>query len=111
MQIRTSVTEKTDITLKRVERQGYVMKKVDRPPTGQDGDQTITWHIGPRAKEEVGFDGVMGLVQEVYGESSEDLDKKLHASLGIKKRPAEANGRGDDGHAAGDANAEEDERM
>lgn len=77
--------EKTDITLKKMERQGYVIKKVDRPG-GQDGDQTITWHVGPRAKEEIGLDGVMGMVNEVYGGSTPDLEKKLRASLGIKER-------------------------
>ena len=83
--------EKTDATLKRMERQGYVVKRVDRPPVGQDGEQTITWHVGTRAKEEIGLDGVIGMVKEVWGESA-DLDKKLRASLHIKVRP------GGDGH-------------
>ncbi|KAG6038748.1 hypothetical protein E4U41_003747 [Claviceps citrina] len=78
-------SEKTDVTLKRMERHGYVIKKVERPPMGQDGDQAITWHAGPRAKEEIGIDGVMGMVREVYGGSDDDLDKKLRASLGLKE--------------------------
>lgn len=78
--------EKTDVVLKRMERQGYVIKKVDRPPTGQDGDHQITWHIGPRSREEIGLDGVMGLTREVYGGSTPDLEKKIRASLGIKDR-------------------------
>ncbi|KAK1255789.1 hypothetical protein MKX07_008048 [Trichoderma sp. CBMAI-0711] len=81
-------SERTEVVLKRMERQGYVMKKVDRPPVGYDGDQTISWHVGPRAKEEIGLDGVMGLVREVYGNPDDDaFDKKLRASLGIKNRP------------------------
>lgn len=78
-------SEKTEVTLKKTERHGYVIKKVERPPLGQDGDQTISWHVGPRAKEEIGLDGVMGMVREVYGGSDDDLEKKLKASLGIKE--------------------------
>ncbi|KAG8420198.1 hypothetical protein J3459_011301 [Metarhizium acridum] len=78
-------SEKTETTLKKMERHGYVIKRVERPPLGQDGEQTITWHVGPRAKEEIGLDGVVGLVRELYGGSSEDLEKKLKASLGIKE--------------------------
>lgn len=78
--------DKTETIMKKMERQGYVVKKVDRPPIGQDGDQTITWHVGPRAKEEVGLDGVLGMVREVYGGTNPDLEKKLRASLNIKDR-------------------------
>ncbi|KID72475.1 Non-structural maintenance of chromosome element 3 [Metarhizium brunneum] len=80
-------SEKTETTLKKMEKHGYVIKRVERPPLGQDGEQTITWHVGPRAKEEIGLDGVRGLVRELYGGSSEDLEKKLNASLGIKESP------------------------
>lgn len=79
-------TEKTDVTLKKMERQGYVIKRVDRPPIGQDGEQTVTWHVGTRAREEVGIHGVMGMVKEVFGDSTPDLDRKLRASLGIKEQ-------------------------
>ncbi|GJN67376.1 MAGE protein [Purpureocillium lilacinum] len=82
--------EKTEDTLKKMERHGYVVKKVERPPIGQDGDHTITWHVGPRAKEEVGLDGVMGMVREVYGEWDPDLEKKMRSSLGLKARAAAA---------------------
>lgn len=81
-------SEKTELTLKRMEKQGYVVKKVDRPPVGQDGEHVVSWLVGPRAKEEIGLDGVMGVVREVYGGSTEDLEKKLRASLGIKQAPA-----------------------
>lgn len=77
--------DKTELILKKMEKQGYVIKRVDKPLAGQDGDHTITWHVGPRAKEEVGLDGVMGMVREVYGESwGEDMEKKLRSSLNIK---------------------------
>lgn len=78
--------EKTDVVLKRMERQGYVIRKVDKPPVGQDGDVTITWHVGPRSKEEIGLDGVIGMVTEVYEEWNEDLERKLCSSLNIKAR-------------------------
>ncbi|TQW00970.1 hypothetical protein V2A60_001999 [Cordyceps javanica] len=78
-------SEKTELTLKRMERQGYVVRKVDRPPVGHDGEEIVTWHLGPRGREEIGLDGVMGFVREVYGEPSEDLERKLRSSLGIKQ--------------------------
>ncbi|RDA94004.1 hypothetical protein CP533_5025 [Ophiocordyceps camponoti-saundersi (nom. inval.)] len=87
--------EKTEMTLKRMEKHGYVMKRVERPPVGHDGEHLTTWHLGPRAKEEVGLDGVMGMVRQVYGsEWSPEIETKLHLSLGIKKRQAAAGGGG-----------------
>ncbi|KND88018.1 hypothetical protein TOPH_07281 [Tolypocladium ophioglossoides CBS 100239] len=93
--------EKTEVTLKKMERHGYVVRKVERPPIGQDGEQTIRWHVGPRAKEEVGLDGVMGMVREVYGEWSPDLEKKLRSNLGLKARAAA--GAVEDGDGAGES--------
>lgn len=83
-------SEKTELTLKRMERQGYVVRRVDRPPVGQEGEDAVSWHVGPRGREEVGLDGVMGFVREVYGEDNEDLERKLRASLNIKEPRAEA---------------------
>ncbi|KAG6143902.1 hypothetical protein E4U50_003733 [Claviceps purpurea] len=80
-------SEKTEITLKKMEKHGYVVKSIDRPPVGQDGEQILTWHVGPRAKEEIGIDGVMGVVREVYAGSDDDLEKKLRSSLGLKEKP------------------------
>lgn len=84
-------SEKTELTLKRMERQGYVVKKVEKPPLGHDGDQIITWHVGPRSKEEIGLDGVMGMVREVYGsfDGNEEFEKKLRESLGLKRAAAD----------------------
>ncbi|KAH7185416.1 MAGE family-domain-containing protein [Fusarium flagelliforme] len=77
--------DKTETILKRMERQGYVTKRVERPPLGQDGEHTITWHVGPRGKEEVGLSGVMGMTREVYGDSwNEEMEKKLRSSLNIR---------------------------
>lgn len=80
-------THKTEIVLKRMERHGYVIKRVERPPVGQDGEHTVTWHVGTRAREEIGLDGVIGIVKEVYGGANADLEKKLKSSLGIKGVP------------------------
>ncbi|KAF7548107.1 hypothetical protein G7046_g8786 [Stylonectria norvegica] len=103
--------DKTEVILKRMERQGYVVKRVDRPPIGQDGDLTITWHVGPRAKEEVGLEGVMGMVREVYGDSSPDLEKKLRSSLNLdlKDRMAQVEEENEDADASRRQASEEDE--
>ncbi|KAI5464216.1 MAGE family-domain-containing protein [Mariannaea sp. PMI_226] len=104
--------EKTEIVLKKMERQGYVVKKVDRPPIGQDGDMMVTWHVGPRAKEEIGLDGVMGMVEEVYVNWDEDLEAKLCSSLGIKERRAVRDSRRDaeaEAEAEGEGEGEVDQ--
>ncbi|KAF4333649.1 non-structural maintenance of chromosome element 3 [Fusarium beomiforme] len=94
-------SEKTEIILKKMERQGYVIKKVERPPVGHDGDPNTTWHVGPRGKEEVGLDGVMGITREVYGDSwNEDNEKKLRASLNIRNAPQQ---EGEEDEAADEA--------
>ncbi|KAM0469660.1 hypothetical protein ACHAP7_009891 [Fusarium lateritium] len=96
--------DKTEIILKRMERQGYVIKRVERPPVGQDGEHTVTWHVGPRGKEEIGLDGVLGMAQEVYGDDwDEDTVKKVRSSLNIRDLPQR------DGDA--DAEPEEASRM
>ena len=92
-------SEKTETTFKRMEKHGYVVRKVERPPLGQEGNQVTSWLVGPRAKEEVGLDGVMGVVKTVYGGSDSDLETKLRASLGIKARP-EAQGDDNEGEAS-----------
>ncbi|KAM0247885.1 hypothetical protein ACHAQJ_009678 [Trichoderma viride] len=78
--------------------------RIHRPPVGYEGDQTITWHVGPRAKEEVGLDGVIGLVREVYGHPEDEaFDKKLRSSLGIKNKPL-VDGEGEDNNDVGMTN-------
>ena len=80
--------DKTEVTLKKMEKQGYVIRRVERPPAGQDGEHIVTWHVGPRAKEEVGKEAVIGMIQEVWGEWTPDMDRKLKASLDLKDRAA-----------------------
>ncbi|TDZ34186.1 Non-structural maintenance of chromosome element 3 [Colletotrichum spinosum] len=80
-------TEKTDDILKRMQAQNYVVRKVQKNPASQaqDGSEDITWLVGSRGMEEIGLDGVAGMVRAVYGEQADaSLDKKIAASLGIK---------------------------
>lgn len=101
---RNLASEKTETVLRKMERQGYVMRQADRAPLGQDGDPSVTWHLGPRAKEEIGLDGVMGLVREVYGGSSPELEKKMRLSLGLKSETTAAAGAGnEENEGEGDA--------
>ncbi|RDW92614.1 hypothetical protein BP5796_02008 [Coleophoma crateriformis] len=73
--------EKTDFVLKKMERQGYIFKTTDN----QGDEQVIEWHVGPRGKTEVGNRGIKGLVTEVYGQNApQDLDKRIHSSLGME---------------------------
>ena len=101
-------SEKTEVMLKRMEKHGYVVKRVDKPPTGQYDEQTITWHVGARAKEEIGLHGVMGMVTEVFGGSTPELDKKLRASLGIKDHAGANDEEAEEGDTAAPAGGDND---
>lgn len=74
-------TEKKELALKKMERQGYIFKTVDN-----QGDEQVTeYHVGPRGKTEIGNKGIKNLVTEVYGDSApDDLDKRIHSSLGME---------------------------
>jgi hypothetical protein len=86
-------TDKTENVLAKLIRQGYLVKSVENKVLGED--ETITWHVGPRGKKEVGNEAVAAFVREVYGGSSDDLEKKLQASLRVRERkPPPANNRG-----------------
>ncbi|KAI7489613.1 major facilitator superfamily transporter [Hortaea werneckii] len=80
---------KTDELMKRIIRDGYVLKISDDIGTG---DREIYWVVGPRGKVEIGDDGVRGLVKSVYGEVEEDveedLERKINKSLGVAEREA-----------------------
>jgi hypothetical protein len=74
--------EKTDKILKRLEKEGYIVKVKEREA---GGEETIEWVVGPRGKVEVGESGVAGLVLGVYGKKDaevEDLEQRLEKSLG-----------------------------
>ncbi|KAK0628171.1 MAGE family-domain-containing protein [Bombardia bombarda] len=82
-------SEKTELVLQRMIRQGYLVKVVG---TKNQGDEdSITWHIGPRGKMEVTNESIAGVIRTVYGGSSDELEKKLQVSLKVKDRkPANA---------------------
>ncbi|KAJ0317694.1 hypothetical protein COL5a_011059 [Colletotrichum fioriniae] len=87
--------EKTEDVLKRMQTQGYVVRKVQKNAgtQAQDGSEDITWLIGPRGLEEIGAEGAAGLVRSVWADQADaELEKKIEASFGI--RPAE-DGDGD----------------
>ncbi|KAK5654407.1 hypothetical protein OQA88_7317 [Cercophora sp. LCS_1] len=75
-----SPSEKTELVLQRMVRQGYLVKLVENKGHGDD-DEGTTWHVGPRGKVEVDNDAIVGFVRTVYGGSSEELDEELRASL------------------------------
>ena len=73
--------EKTEEVLLRMEKSGYVVKRVET--ISADHDKNVSWLVGPRGKEEIGPQGVAGVVREVFGGSSEELERRLAGSLGI----------------------------
>lgn len=83
---------KTEETLARLQRQGYLIKNIDKEAR-QHGDEqeATTWYVGPRGKVEVGDEVVAGVVREVWGEQDDDeLEAKLQNSLQIQERKAPA---------------------
>lgn len=91
-------SEKTELVLLRMIKQGYLVRVADNKNAGDD--DAITWHVGPRGKMEVDNEAIAAVVREVYGggRQNEDLERKLQASLKVKERkpprPAAAESRG-----------------
>lgn len=74
--------EKTEKILKRMEREGYVVKVRERDG---GGEESVDYVVGPRGKAEIGEKGVAGVVRKVYGKKdleAEELEKRLVRSLG-----------------------------
>lgn len=89
----TFTNTKTEDTLAKLQRQGYLVKSVDRQAQQHgEAETATTWHIGPRGKIEVDDETVAGLVREVWGPEGQDeqLEAKLHASLQIKEQEPSA---------------------
>lgn len=82
---------KTEDTLAKMQRQGYIVKSIDKEARQHGEDEAATWYIGPRGKVEVGDEAVAGLIREVWGPDGrgDELEAKLHASLQIREREAQ----------------------
>lgn len=80
--------EKNEKLMKRMEKDGYLVRIKESSGTGEDD---IFWVVGPRGKIEVGERGVKGLTRLVWGElereEEDELDRKIERSLGIAERP------------------------
>ena len=83
----------TEVLLARMIKDQYIYKTIERTAD----EETIDWRVGPRGKIEIGNRGIQGLVNEVYGEdAAEDLEKRLHRSLGIEAVKANGDGEMDE---------------
>ena len=74
--------EKTEKVLRRMEKEGYIVKVREREA---GGEETVDWVVGPRGKVEVGERGVASLVKNVYGKRDvemSELEDRLEKSLG-----------------------------
>ena len=99
--------EKTENVLKRMERQGYIVKIKDREP---GGEEIVDWVVGPRGKVEIGEKGAAGLVKTVYGKRDtelEELENRLEKSLGAGTFRRKTKTAGEEGD--GEENDEESE--
>lgn len=94
---------KTEDTLAKLQRQGYLVKSVDKDARQHgEADMATTWYVGPRGKVEVNDESVAGLVREVWGPEGQgtELEKKLQASLMIRERDQVQNGEDATGEEA-----------
>ena len=83
--------ERTENILKRMEKQGYIVKIRERDG---GGEESVDFMVGPRGKAEIGERGVAGMARRVYGKKDaekDELERKLVRSLGevvLEKKPA-----------------------
>lgn len=94
--------DKTEKMLKRMEKEGYIVKIRERDP---GGEENIDYVVGPRGKVEVGERGAAALVKNVYGKQDVEMDEledKLEKSLGVgtfkrhRRREPTENARSED---------------
>lgn len=74
--------ERTENILKRMERQGYIVKIRERDG---GGEESVDYIVGPRGKAEIGDKGVAGMVRRVYAKKDgekDELERRLVRSLG-----------------------------
>ena len=102
--------ERTDNVLRKMERQGYIVKVRERDG---GGEETVDYIVGPRGKAEVGEKGVAGMVRSVYGKNDlqeDELERRLVRSLGevvIEKKAARAEEDEEDGRTENGERIEE----
>jgi hypothetical protein len=73
--------DKTEKVLQMMQRHGYIIRVKD----ANSEDVAYDYHLGPRAKVEIGEEGVKGLIQTVYGDNvPEDFDAKFKRSVGVE---------------------------
>ena len=105
--------EKTDVVLKRMERQGYIIKVRERDG---GGEESVDYVVGPRGKVEVGEKGAAGLVRGVYyGGASNDvnrdeLERRLVRSLGdgVLQKTSSIEEQADEAEVDGEEAAEQE---
>lgn len=74
--------DKMERMLKRMEKEGYIVKVKEREA---GGEETVDWVVGPRGKVEIGEQGVAGCVKSVFAKKDselEELEARLEKSLG-----------------------------
>ena len=80
-------SEKTEKLLKRLEKEGYIREIREK---ATQGEEDVSYIVGPRGKVEVGERGVEGLVKAAYGypegEDEEELERRIARSLGLGER-------------------------
>jgi melanoma-associated antigen len=82
----TPVGRKDDV-LKRMEKDGYVVKVKE---TSVDGGDTVDWMVGPRGKIEVSAEAVATFIRTLYGDDAPpDLEDRLARSLAITGAPTQ----------------------
>lgn len=99
-------SEKTEEVLARMEKMGYVAKRVEN--ISADQDKNVSWLVGPRGKKEVGPEGVAGMIREVFGGSTPALEKQLAASLGVQVSEVQSEGDEEENNENGEADGEGD---
>lgn len=93
--------ERTDDVLTKMERSGYVVRRVEN--ISADQDKNVSWLIGPRGKEEIGPEGVAGVVREVFGGTTPELERRMATSLGITPQEPEEQVEEENGEEPGEA--------
>lgn len=75
----------TDKLLQTMQRNGYIVRVKDTT-----GDETsYDYHIGPRAKVEIGEDGVKEFLTNIYGVNApKDLDERINRNIGPEVKVA-----------------------